>query len=492
MLTHETLISRKIITEYATKHKVCPFEFSLDAAYAADVIICDYNYIFDPRVSLKRLWAEQKKHTALLMDEAHNLVDRAREMFSSSLNKSEFLALQREFKGVNIAIYQASKAINQHFITLRKLSEGQDHTRKELPQELMELVEAFVIQAEKVLASAGGSSSSGPGSSSSASTGPDPNPSSSSSLLLDTYFACQTFVRSGSMYDERYVTYVEFAKNEVKVKLFCLDPSHLLKLAGKGYRSLVYFSATLSPSAYYMDMLGGGPEDYMISIPSPFSKEQLGVWIQPLSTRYQDRERTKLPLVVLLQELIQKRPGNYLFFFPSYAYMNDVYEAFMMEDRGAEVLIQRTEMSEEEREDFLSAFAAGSEQALVGFAVMGGIFSEGIDLVGDRLSGVVIVGVGLPQLGLERNILKDYFQETGKNGYDYAYVYPGMNKVLQAGGRLIRSEQDRGLLVLVDDRYLEARYQRLLPEEWKPYEVIRTRAGSERLFEGLEELDLQH
>lgn len=452
MLTHETLINRPIIEQYARKHRVCPFEMSLDAAYAADVIICDYNYVFDPRVSLKRLLAEQKKQTAILVDEAHNLVDRAREMFSGALHKSDFLNVQREFKELSQSVSKAAKAVNEQFISLRKQSTEPIRITQEPPQALLDELEHFIVHAERELASHGGTSD--------------------HSLLLDTYFAAQSFVRISKLYDERFVTYAECTKSEVEIKLFCLDPSYLLQQMGKGYRSHIFFSATLAPFAYFMRMLGAGEDDYTVSIPSPFSKEQLDVYIQPLSTRYQDRERTKSPLTQLLSQLLDTTPGNYLFFFPSYAYMNEVYEAFTALVPHRKTILQQADMTEEDRDSFLGAFDADNREAFAGFAVLGGIFSEGIDLVGDRLTGVVVVGVGLPQLGLERNIIKDYFNAAGLHGYDYAYVFPGMNKVLQAGGRLIRSEQDRGLLMLVDDRYLQPQYQRLLPEEWRHYTVL--------------------
>ncbi|RUT43848.1 ATP-dependent DNA helicase [Paenibacillus anaericanus] len=452
ILSNETRMSRGVIEEYARKHRVCPFEFSLDVSYASDAIICDYNYIFDPRISLKRMFAEQKNQTALLVDEAHNLVDRAREMFSSTLNKLSFLNLKQEYKEVNSGIYDVTKALNAHFIKLRKQAEDKPLILKEPPVELIMLVESFVLQAEQELANTGFT---------------EQNP-----LLLETYFAAQNFVRISKLYDERYVTYVEVIQQEVSIKLFCLDPSYLLGEVGKSFRSHIYFSATLSPLGYYRDMLGADEEDYSLSIPSPFSPEQLDVHLEPLSTRYHDREVTKSRLVQLLLELTAKRKGNYLFFFPSYAYMNQIYEAFMEKEPDARVLLQRGNLSEEERDGFLSAFDAENRRTLIGFAVMGGIFSEGVDLVGDRLTGVVVVGVGLPQIGLERNIIRDYFNEVGKDGFDYAYVYPGMNKVLQAGGRLIRSENDHGVIVLVDDRYLQPHYAALLPTEWRDRMVV--------------------
>ncbi|NHN32061.1 ATP-dependent DNA helicase [Paenibacillus sp. S3N08] len=471
LLANETLMTRPVIEQYARKHRVCPFEMSLDAAYAADVIIGDYNYVFDPRIALKRLLAEHKKQTVLLVDEAHNLVDRAREMFSATLHKSAFLEVQRVYKVVNIDVSKAAKAVNAQFIALRKQSEEPVRIDRELPKELLEEVEAFIVQAEKALLA----------------QGQDRGALTANPMLLEIYFAAQSFVRIASLYDQRYVTYAECSKSEVQLKLFCLDPSYLLQQMGKGYRSHIYFSATLTPFSYFMNMLGAGDEDYTISIPSPFNREQLEIVVQPLSTRYHDRERTKAPLVQMLHRLLETSPGNYLFFFPSYAYMNDVYEAFMLEAGDAhlhaqtgaqthlykQTILQHPDMTEEARESFLAAFTADKEQAFAGFAVMGGIFSEGIDLVGDRLNGVVVVGVGLPQIGLERNIIKEYFNSSGYNGYDYAYVFPGMNKVLQAGGRLIRSEQDHGKLVLVDDRYLQPQYQRLLPEEWKHYKKER-------------------
>lgn len=450
ILAHETLMTRTVVEEYARKHRVCPFEFSIDLAYAADVVICDYNYAFDPRVSLKRMFNEQKRETALLIDEAHNLVDRAREMFSSQLQKSDFLALQRAYKGFSAAVYQAAKAVNAYFIQLRKQVEEPQWISKDVPDPLLKLTEAFTEQAEKEL--------------SSAESGGDVE---RRELLLQVYFAAVNFGRIAKQYDERYVTYAEITREDVTIKLFCLDPSYLLQEMGKGYRSRIYFSATLSPLSFYRDMLGAGPDDYTVSIPSPFSREQLNVIIKPLSTRYRDREQTREPLVRLLCELVRERSGNYLFFFPSYAYMNLIYEGFAAEMReSVQLLLQQGSMTEEEREQYLATFMPSPQGTLVGFAVMGGIFSEGIDLVGDRLTGVVVVGVGLPQIGLERDIIRDYFNETGRSGFDYAYVFPGMNKVLQAGGRLIRSENDCGVLMLVDDRYFHPHYARLLPEEW--------------------------
>ncbi|MFD2613146.1 ATP-dependent DNA helicase [Paenibacillus gansuensis] len=458
ILEHETRMTREVIDAYARKHRVCPFEFSLDIAYAADAVICDYNYVFDPRVSLKRLLEEQKKKSALLIDEAHNLVDRAREMYSAQILKSSFLDLKRAYKDLDQAVAAAAKGVNDFFIQIRKESAGlEQRTLKEQPAELPVLLEQFAAAAEQALMLGKAIVDGEP-------------------LLLNTYYEVQGFIRISKLYDVRYVTLIETNKSEVSLKLFCLDPSELLKHAGKGFRSRIYFSATLFPMSFFREMLGAGEEDYSISIASPFSREQLDVRLLPLSTRYIDRDASVGPLVTLIKQILSERTGNGIVFFPSYEYMHSIYHALQESEDAksvdTDILLQQQVMTEQDREAFLSSFQAQGERRVFAFAVMGGMFSEGIDLQGDRLTNVIIVGVGLPKLGVERNVMKDYFNKSGRNGYDYAYVYPGINKVLQAGGRLIRSEEDSGLLVLVDDRYLHTAYQRLLPEEWKHYQLL--------------------
>ncbi|UQZ33947.1 ATP-dependent helicase [Paenibacillus sp. PK3_47] len=458
MLEHETLMTQEVIARYARKHEVCPFEFSLDAAYACDAVICDYNYIYDPRISLKRLPEERKKRTVLLVDEAHNLVDRGREMYSAALKKSPFLSLQRQYKTANKNLSAAAKAVNAFFIALRK-SCGEDGNGQwaHYPEELPALLENFVQEAELEL------------------LGPPsvilPAGEEEGESLLDTYYAVQGMIRTFKTYDERYITYAEVQRGDVFLKLFNLDPSHLLQQMGRSFRSQILFSATLSPLSYYRDMIGAGEEDYSLSVPSPFHKEQWQVSVLPVSTRYRDREDSLLPLTDALKGMTSRK-GNYLVFFPSYVYLANVYERFAEKYPEVPTIVQSSGMSEPERVEFLAAFQPDNPRTLLGFAVLGGIFSEGVDLPGDRLNGVMVVGVGLPQVGLERNLLRGYFQSRGKNGFDYAYVYPGMCKVLQAGGRLIRSESDSGRIVLADDRFLQYPYQGLLPDEWRDYLVM--------------------
>lgn len=512
LLSNETLMGKDELLRYAGKHRVCPFEMSLEVAYIADAVICDYNYIFDPRISLKRVAAEWKAACALLVDEAHNLPDRAREMYSAELFKRDFLNLVRAFKGRDAAVHAAAKAVDAALLAVRKREDGPGAflLPEGVPEALAEAVEAFAAAAEGALVMA--ERSGGVGAEERASergvlpiarsgeTSPEvavrtadyepaaaiggslealrdepaareeiaEAPTDPHEMLLEAYFAALNWMRTVKLYDpERHVVYAERQRADLRLKIFCMDPSRLLRQMRKGYRSQISFSATLFPLSYYMDLLGAEETDYSVSVPSPFRAEQWATEIVPLSTRYADRETSRERIAARMLGLARGRPGRYLFFFPSYAYMNAVYETFLAQGGQAlRTMLQRPEMTEEERDRYLSAFEADDGEALIGFAVLGGVFSEGIDLAGDRLQGVVIVGVGMPQPSFERDLMRAHYDAAELPGFDYAYVYPGMNKVLQAGGRLIRTETDSGVLVLIDDRYRRAPYRRLLPEEW--------------------------
>ncbi|MFD2331205.1 ATP-dependent DNA helicase [Cohnella sp. GCM10020058] len=495
LLSNETLIGKDELLRYAAKHRVCPFEMSLEAAYVADAVICDYNYIFDPRISLKRVAAEWKAACALLVDEAHNLPDRAREMYSAELTKRDFLHLVRAFKGKDNAVRAAAKSVDAALLAIRKRDEGEGAflvLPEGLPEALNEAVESFAEAAETALAGrersgaeadeglrtwetlalAGSSNIAVPSTAADVSSADAEDAPAAEAdpyaLLLEAYFAAVHWMRIVKLYDEkRHIVFAERQRGDVRIKLFCMDPSRLLRQMRKGYRSQICFSATLFPLGYYMDLIGAEETDYSVSVPSPFRTEQWETKIVPLSTRYADRESSRGRIASRLLELLSGRPGRYLFFFPSYAYLNAVYETFLEQGGGVwRTMAQRPDMTEEERGAYLAAFEADDEAALIGFAVLGGVFSEGIDLAGDRLQGVAVVGVGMPQPSFERDLMRKHFDDAGLPGFDYAYVYPGMNKVLQAGGRLIRTENDRGVLMLIDDRYRRAPYRRLLPEEW--------------------------
>lgn len=450
ILLHETQMTRSVIESYARKHKVCPFEFSLDLTDVSDVIIGDYNYIFDPRVSLKRLMPDRKKKTALLVDESHNLVERAREMYSASIAKQSYESVAAEWDGEEDSLVKVADAIGKDLE--RFYSSTEEFTQlDQVPGELEENIERFLSEAESLLQ--------------------ENTEGERSERLMDVYFQSQRFLKILEYVDEHYRLLGESTREgNFILKLFCLDPSHVLSETTKTFRSGVFFSATLSPFAYYKEMLGGTKDDYILHLPSPYDSSQIDVMITPLSTRYKSREKTVGELTKRLYEQVELHEGNHLFFFPSYHYMEMVYREFK-NFSPVDAVMQERGMDEERREDFLAQFEEGGR--LVGFAVLGGIFSEGVDLRGDRLNGVAVVGIGLAPRSFEKELIKDYFNQKGRNGYDYAYVYPGMNKVLQAGGRLIRSEEDHGSIQLVDDRFLSRKYLQLLPYDWGNYRILK-------------------
>ncbi|SFK40666.1 Rad3-related DNA helicase [Halobacillus dabanensis] len=449
ILLHETQMTRPVIEEYARKHRVCPFEFSLDLTDVVDVIIGDYNYIFDPRVSLKRLMPDRKRKTALLVDESHNLVERAREMYSASIHLQSYMTVKEDWHGENDTITKAAMAIEKG---LNRLYSSEEEYRRleSVPGELEENMERFLSEAESILQ--------------------DDAEGERADRLVDVYFESQRFMKILEFVDEHYRIIGESTvEGNFNLKLFCLDPSHVLKETTKSFRSGIFFSATLSPFAYYKEMLGGGKEDYILHLPSPYDSSQIDVMITPLSTRYKNRAHTLTELARRLQHQVEEHSGNHLFFFPSYQYMEMAYYEFRKLS-DVDAVMQERGMGEDRREDFLAQFEVGGR--LVGFAVLGGIFSEGVDLRGDRLNGVAVVGIGLAPRSFEKELIKDYFNEKKRNGYDYAYVFPGMNKVLQAGGRLIRSETDYGAIQLVDDRFLSKKYLQLLPGDWENYRIL--------------------
>ena len=450
---NEDNFTREIISSYATKHNVCPFEFSLDLCNLSDCIICDYNYAFDSRASLKRFFQEGAGGTGaylLLVDEAHNLVDRAREMFSAEIFKAPILELKREAKTHSLEVHKSLNKLNSHMIALRKeceIIEESYYIEKEVSKTFIELLNNFIINSEKFLVKA--------------------RESSFKEKLLSLYFEAVAFIRTAENFDERYVSYVEVVNNDVKVKLFCLDPSKQLAETCKQVKSTIFFSATLNPIDYFIELLGGNETSYRLKLESPFSKDNLCLLIDDkTSTRYNSREFTFDKITKNIHSMIINKKGNYLVFFPSYKYMMEIFDRFIAQYPYIDVICQKPAMTEAAREDFLKVFTSSNKGVLLGFAVMGGIFGEGIDLVGDRLSGAVIVGVGLPQICLERNIIKDYFQKKKGIGFEYSYTYPGMNKVMQAVGRVIRTETDKGVVMLIDDRFSTPNYKNIFPREW--------------------------
>ena len=449
--------TRQVIEDYARKHSICPFEFSLEMANWADVVICDYNYVFDPRVYLRRFFLEGGEYT-FLVDEAHNLVDRAREMFSAEVGKESWMKLKRLSKEDNPRLTKSLTKINSALVKEKKLcietGGSRERVEKLPPDKLLQALKQFVKEAERFLKS-------------------NELPFAWHELFIDHYFQALNFIRTSESYDSRYVTYWQSTRDDFRVKLFCLDPAVRLKEAlGRG-RSAVLFSATLSPMDYYMNILGGEKTSYKLKLASPFPPENLCLFIQNrISTKYKQRVQSYSLVAEAINTAISHKKGNYFVYFPSYAYLNEIYVRFREQNQQVGVICQTSGMPEEAREEFLANFATNPGQTLIGFALMGGIFGEGIDLIGDRLSGVIIVGVGLPQIGLEREIIRSYYESASGQGFEFAYMFPGFNKVLQAVGRVIRTENDRGVVLLIDERFSQSAYKKLFPQEWKDVRFV--------------------
>lgn len=452
-LNHCDIFTRDKVGEYAKKHKVCPFEFSLDLAIYTDIVICDYNYVFDPSVSLKRFL--DNREFVMLVDEAHNLVDRAREMFSATVSKRAIGQVKRNLGGTYPSIGKALTKLSHHMLDIQKdyIEVSQVLITKDAPKELYKLMRQFINACDKKLQA-----------------GPVGNLPGD---LLDLYFEAYNFLKIFDLFDDKYVTYADEVDRDVILRMYCIDPSYLIGETIARCKSVIFFSATLLPINYYKYMLGG-TADKAIALPSPFDNQKsLRLIARDVSTRYQHREASYLKICEYIEAVASGKVGNYMIFFPSYKYMMAVYNRFRERAHGYAVYVQDTSMDEEERELFLSRFVAEPTQTLIGFCVLGGLFSEGIDLTQDRLIGVIVVGVGLPQIGLERDLIKFHFEEKKEEGYHYAYTYPGMNKVLQAVGRLIRTEQDEGIILLIDDRFLNPLYSELLPSEFWPYYAVK-------------------
>jgi DNA excision repair protein ERCC-2 len=445
--------TREAVAATAQKFRVCPFEFSLDLSRWADVIIADYNYAFDPKAYLRHFFSEPAGDYVFLVDEAHNLVDRSREMFSAELRKQSFLGLRRAVKGSLPAVYRGLGKINRWMLAARQRVEtaGAPIADRDAPDELYPLLRDFMAAAEKWL---------------------EKNLKSVfREELLERYFETGSFLRVAEQFDESYAACYEAPAPDMRLKLFCIDPSRQIGAALARCRSAVFFSATLTPLDYFQTMLDS-ESALTLSLPSPFPSENLAVFVADrLSTFYRHRDRTKFEVSRILSRLVQTRAGNYLLFFPSYQYLRLVLEAFQAACPDLDVIVQQPGMGERQRECFLERFETDNPRTLVGFAVMGGIFGEGIDLVGTRLSGAAVVGVGLPAVGLERELIRSYFAERLEQGFEYAYLYPGINRVLQAAGRVIRSETDRGVVLLIDQRYGSEHYRTLLPEAWQPQPI---------------------
>ena len=456
LIEHEDLIDRDTIMKYAGKYELCPFEYQLDVSLWCDGIICDYNYVFDPVVYLKRYFSEVSSDMIFLVDEAHNLVERAREMYSAGLVKRDFDEAYEQLKTDEPKHAGKIRKCSQYF---KDFEETKNETGKrycvinEIGSFILCLMR-MVSDLEEYLK--------------------EDMAYEQRESLTTLYFDVKRFINTYDLLDEKYIIYTDGDEGNTRIKMYCVNPSDQLSERIHMSRSCIFFSATLLPIGYYKRLLSSKPEtDYDLYVESPFPKENRQILIaNDVSSRYTSRTQTEYEKIAsYLWQIIDVKKGNYLFFFPSYLFMEAVYDIFC-EAPGFDavsVFCQEAGMDEVQRLTFLNHFQSEPKKTTVGFCVLGGVFSEGIDLTGDRLIGAVIVGTGLPGIGSERELLKEYFDQHGEVGFDYAYRFPGMNKVLQAGGRVIRSETDRGIIVLLDERFNAPAYQRLFPREWFPY-----------------------
>lgn len=464
LIKKEKDITREVLLRQAEEHMVCPFEMCLDTSLWVDNIICDYNYVFDPNVYLKRFFAgEGKGDYIFLIDEAHNLVERGREMYSALLYKESFLEMKRIFKLHSRKVVKALEKCNKELLEMKR--ECQQY--QELPGitslifPLMNLGAALDEFLQKNIEM------------------PEKK------QVLDFYLELRHFLNMHERLDENYVIYTQHQENgRFLLKLYCVNPSaNLQECLNKG-RSAVLFSATLLPIQYYKGLLSTRQDNYAVYARSVFAREQSLILVAgDVSSKYTRRNEEEFDLIAFyIQRAIRAKKGNYIVFFPSYRLMEQVQEAVLKWGPAPmELLIQKPGMGERHREEFLEAFSVERDHALVGFCVLGGIFSEGIDLKHDRLIGAVVVGTGLPQVSNEREILKNFYDKKSGAGFDYAFRYPGMNKVMQAAGRVIRTAKDRGIILLLDERFLQYDYRRLFPREWEGYHICNKETVAQEL-----------
>lgn len=454
IINNEQAISRECIEEYAKKHNVCPFEFCLDVSNWVDGIICDYNYVFDPNAKLKRYFAEGMSGDYLfLIDEAHNLVERAREMYSATLYKEDFLESKRILGERSRKITRCLDSCNKILLEFKRQCVNGYEIISSVGGFVMALMR-FVGEAEQFLE--------------------DNREFEGRKEFLGFYLKVKFFITIFELVDENYRIYTEIEEDgRFKLKLFCIHTSANIKACLDKCVSAVFFSATLLPITYYKELLTGDAEDYAVYASSPFDTDKrLLLVAKDVTSKYTRRNSDEYVRIYNYIKLaVNNHGGNYMVFFPSYKMLKDVY-ACVEECDDVEYVVQTNDMTEKDRENFLLKFEETGRKSLVGFCVLGGIFSEGIDLKHESLIGAIVVGTGLPMICNEREILKGFYDEKFSSGFDYAYRYPGMNKVLQAAGRVIRTDSDEGIIMLLDYRFLERDYTDMFPREWADYRVV--------------------
>lgn len=442
----------KSILEFANKHQICAFEFSLYLSYYCDLVIADYNYVFDPHAQLIRYFQDDTYKIKVLVDEAHNLISRSKEMYSAVISTEELRTLRRHTNGLKPSVRtECNKAIEIMETYREKMVEGAIFVDNTQDYNLVIAIKNIISRVEQILQ--------------------ENKKIQGRDSIFEVYHKLLAFSNASDCFSSCHKYLAKLEDDEVYVHLYCLDASEfILETIKSSIEGIVFFSATMTPLKYHSDLITKG-EGKTIELPSPFNPNNLDIIINDkISTKYNNRANSIDQIIETIEILARTKKGNYIVFFPSYKYMQMVLAS--LENPLFDVIIQEAETTEKERLRIIEEFKTESTHSRVGFFVMGGVFSEGIDLIGDALNGVIIVGVGLPMICDENNILKEHFQNVYSQGFEYAYMYPGFNKVVQAVGRVIRSERDRGIAILLDERFNFSSYKQIMPSHWQNRKII--------------------
>lgn len=458
LLENYRIYTKEIIDTVSAKYSICSYELSLELSEWCELVVCDYNYLFDLQAYFRRYFDTVDARYIFLIDESHNLPDRAREMYSATLTREQFLKIAEKYNGNKhltepcVDVLSKFEELNVLAMTEKMELDGQVcgfYINSQLPDDISCVFDVFMNGCKKLF-----------------------RRDVDDEELHELYMETKKFLTVCEIFDKRFTMYIEARGEETKIRLLCLDPAFLLDRCMKKGIASILFSATLTPIEYFSDVLGC-TKTGTLKLKSPFDpKKQCLIGIDSVSTRYDDRKKNASTLANIIRASTAGKAGNYIVYFPSYSYLTEVKDIFVEKFPKINVTVQKKSMSEKAKKEFLDSFDAKKEGTLIGFCVMGGSFSEGIDLRGERLIGALIVGVGLPTISTELNIIKEYFDKTRENGYAYTYTYPGMNKVMQAAGRVIRSEDEKGIVVLIDDRFATPEYKMIMPEYWKHIKYI--------------------
>lgn len=449
---NHNIFSRNIILDVANKHQICAFEFSLYLSYFCDLVIADYNYVFDPKAHLIRYFDDDTYKPKVLVDEAHNLISRSKEMYSATISEADIRLLRKKLSSYKPSVRNlCNKTISILEEYYEHLTEKALYVDKDANLELNEYLRNIKNRVDEIIS--------------------NNKIIKEKDEILDIYFKIMDFLRVSDFYSDTHRLIAKKIDDYIVISYNCLDASSfILKTINDSIFGITLFSATLYPIEYYKNLLTKGIGQ-TLELPSPFDPNNLQIVInKDISTKYTDREKSIDEIIEAIETLASKE-GNYIIFFPSYQYLKMVYDR--LEDVDFECIVQTQNLTDDDKENIINKFKSTTNTKF-GFFVMGGVFSEGIDFIGEALSGVIIVGVGLPLVCDENNILKEYFDDIFPNkGFEYAYMYPGFSKVIQAVGRVIRDKNDKGIALLLDTRFNHLRYRELMPPHWQNIKVVK-------------------